>query len=74
MKNIAISDSAVWCFRPDYVKYTVHPLQIHGDTLYAVGDFSANGKALQSANLLEIGKLGNFHAIKPDFPAKSPGA
>ena len=30
--------------------------------------------AFQAAGLLEIGELGDFHAVQPDFPAQAPGA
>ena len=29
---------------------------------------------IDTADLLEIGELGDFHAVEPDFPANAPCA
>ena len=59
---------------PDQVIYRGHVLQVHGDALQAVGDFPGHGKTFQATGLLEIGELGDFHTVEPDFPAQAPGA
>ena len=33
-----------------------------------------HGIAVEAADLLEVGELGNFHAVAPHFPAETPGA
>ncbi len=59
---------------PDQVEDAVHALQVHGDALEAVGDLAGDRVALQAADLLEVGELGDFHAVEPDLPAETPGA
>ncbi|MNI32956.1 hypothetical protein D3C73_868820 [compost metagenome] len=52
----------------------MHVLQVHGQALQAVGDFTRGRRAIQAADLLEVGELRDFHAVQPDFPAQAPGA
>src|SRR3546814_6422437 len=52
----------------------VDPLNIHGEPLKSVGQFARYRLAIEAAHLLEIGELRHFHAVAPDFPAKTPGA
>ena len=59
---------------PHQVVDIVHTLQVHRQALQTVGNFAGDGPAVEAADLLKIGKLGNFHAIEPDFPAQTPGA
>ena len=56
------------------VEDVVHVLQVHGDPLDAVRDLDADRGEIDAAHLLEIGELRDLHAVKPDFPAKTPGA
>ena len=60
--------------RPNQVVHVFHTLQIHGQAFDAVGDFAEHGGAVDAADLLEIGKLGDFHAVEPHFPAQAPRA
>ena len=53
---------------------TVDALQVHGDALQTIGDLTGNRVALQATHLLEVGELGDLHAVQPDFPAQTPGA
>jgi hypothetical protein len=43
------------------------------DALETIGDFDSHGVKGQAADLLEVGELGDFLAIEPDFPAQAPG-
>ena len=49
-------------------------MQVHRQALNAVGDFAEYGRAVDAADLLEIGELGYFHAVEPNFPAQAPCA
>ncbi len=73
--DIAVGDrSAVGAVGPDQVVNVVAVLQVHAEPLQTVGDFAQHRPAFQAAGLLEIGELGDFHAVEPDFPAQAPGA
>src|SRR3546814_6242369 len=52
----------------------VDPLNIHGEPLKSVGQFARSRLAIEAAHLLDIGELRHFHAVAPDFPAKTPCA
>ena len=58
----------------DQVVHRFLALQVHGQTLQAVGDLARGGLAVDAGDLLEVGELGHFHAVEPDFPAQAPGA
>ena len=45
------------------VEDVLHALQVHGESLDAVGDLAGDRLAVEPANLLEIGELGDFHAV-----------
>ena len=49
-------------------------LQIHGETLDTVGDFTKYRGAVDTADLLEVGELGYFHTVEPNFPTQTPSA
>ncbi len=49
-------------------------LQRHDDALHAVGEFDGDRVQVLAAHLLEVGELGDFHAVEPDFPAEAPRA
>ena len=59
---------------PHQIEYALDVLQVHGDAFQAIGDFTGDRAAFQAADLLEIGELGDFHAVQPDLPAQSPRA
>jgi len=59
---------------PHQVVHAFHALQIHREALQTVGDLAGDRLAVDAANLLEIGKLGDFHPVQPHLPAQPPGA
>src|SRR5690606_6635333 len=59
---------------PHQVVYRVDALQVHGQALQAIGDLTGHRVALDATDLLEVGELGDFHAVQPDFPTQTPGA
>ena len=61
-------------FVPGNVVDAFDALQIHGQTLKAVGQLHAHRREVNASHLLEIGELAHFHAVEPHFPAKAPGA
>src|SRR3546814_12113156 len=58
----------------DVCSSELDPLNIHGEPLKSVGQFARYRLAIEAAHLLEIGELRHFHAVAPDFPAKTPSA
>ena len=52
-----------------YVKNAVFFLAVHRDALKAVGEFGGDRVQRISGHVLEICELGDFHAVKPNFPA-----
>ena len=74
VEHVAVGHAAVRAFGPDKVVDVVHILQVHRQTLEAVGDLAGDRPALEPAGLLEIGELGHLHAVEPHFPAEAPGA
>ena len=58
---------------PHQVVDAVHALQVHGQALQPVGDLASDGLAVDAADLLEVGELGDFHAVEPHLPAQAPG-
>lgn len=73
--HVAVGDGvAVERFCPNEVVDVFYTLQVHRQAFDAVGDFAEYGRAVDAADLLEIGKLGYFHAVEPDFPAQTPRA
>src|SRR5690606_12795696 len=75
VEHVAVQHTvAVRAFGPDQVVHAFHALQVHGQAFQAVGDFAGSGRAVEPAHLLEVGELGDFHAVEPDFPAQAPRA
>src|SRR5690554_453189 len=75
MKNITVGDFvAVGVDRPGQIVNRIYTLQIHGNALDAISNFASHRKTFKAADLLEIGELGDFHPVQPDFPAQTPGA
>src|SRR5574343_788286 len=66
--------AAVLALGVDQVVDVLHALEVHGQTLQAVGDLAGDGLAVDAADLLEVGELGDFHAAEPDLPAQAPAA
>ena len=46
----------------------------HQDAFDPVGQFHGNRVEVLPADLLEVGELGDLHAVEPHLPAESPGA
>ncbi len=74
MEHVAVGDYTIRAFGPHQVVDTVHALQVHGDALKPVGELAGDRVTFQAAHLLEVGELGYFHAVQPDFPTQTPGA
>ena len=49
-------------------------LNVHGEALQTIGQFNRDRVAIDTTNLLEVGKLAHLHAVAPDLPTKAPGA
>ena len=74
-EHVAIGHGrAVGQVAPHQVVDRVDALGVHGDAFQAIGDLDRNGVDLDTAHLLEVRKLRDFHAVEPDLPAKAPGA
>ena len=68
--DVAIGDAV----GPFEVIDIVYFLNVHRDTFETVGDLYGDRMLIDTADLLEIGELGDFHAVEPDFPADAPCA
>src|SRR5574343_124910 len=66
--------AAVLALGVDQVVDVLHALEVHGQTLQAVGDLAGDGLAVDAAHLLEVGELRHLHAVEPDLPPQAPGA
>ena len=60
--------------RPYQVIDIILFLYVHGDTLQTVSDFHGHRMLIDTADLLEISELRDFHAVQPHFPTDPPGA
>ena len=49
-------------------------LEEHRDALEAVGELGRDRRELDAAGLLEVGELGDLHAVEQHLPADAPGA
>src|SRR3546814_658206 len=58
---------------PDQVVDGLDFLDVHRQPLEAVSDLAGDRPAFETADLLEVRELRDFHAIQPDFPAEAPG-
>ena len=76
VKDIAIALAALLARDPVPVEVVdiVDPLNEHCQTLETVSQFERDRIAFQTADLLEIGELRDFHPVAPDFPAEAPGS
>ena len=71
--DVAVGEhDAVLAAAPYDVEHAVDALDIHRQTLQAIGDLHGNGAALETADLLEVGELRHLHAVDPDLPTKAP--
>ena len=57
-----------------HVLEVAHALQRHHDALDAVGQLDADRLEVLADDLLEVGELGDLHAVQPHLPAQTPGA
>ena len=69
MVDVAVGDAGC----PGQVEHRFDVLQVHRQAFETVGDFAEHRFARQAADFLEVGELGDFHAVQPDFPAQTPG-
>ena len=56
------------------IEHVLDPLDIHRQTLEPIGQLTRDRLAIEPADLLEVGELGDLHAVAPDLPAQAPGA
>ena len=59
---------------PMNVLEVAHPLQRHGNAFQPIRNFHRGHIQYHAAGLLEVGELGDFLPIQPDFPTQPPGA
>ncbi len=52
----------------------LHALDIHGEALEPVGQFTRHRRAFEARHLLKVGELAHLHAVAPALPAEAPGA
>ncbi|MNQ98991.1 hypothetical protein D3C85_1147110 [compost metagenome] len=64
LEHITVSNSIY----PFQIEYVLFLLNVGSKTLHTVGNFHSYRACLNSANLLEVGELGNLHTVKPYFP------
>ena len=79
MENVAVGErvfltETVLPLGIDQVEHVVAVLQVHREAFQAIGNFARNRLAFQTAHLLEVRELRDFHAVHPNFPAQAPGA
>ena len=53
-------------------RYSV-PVHIHRQAFEAISELDRHRVAVEAADLLEIGELGDLHAVAPALPAEPPG-
>ena len=69
VEDLTVGDGLV----PGDVVDRIDLLQVHGDPLQTVGDLHGDRLEVHRTGLLEIGELGDLHAVEPDLPAQAPG-
>ncbi len=69
-EHLAVRDAR----RVDDVLEVGHALKVHQDAFEAVRDLHRHRIQGDTAHLLEVGELGDLHAVQPDLPAQPPGA
>ncbi len=69
-QDVAIGNLCAVIDVPD----AVFILQGQNDAVEAVGDFDTDRIEIETAGLLEVGKLRDFLTVEPDFPAETPRA
>ncbi|MNC57785.1 hypothetical protein D3C75_1074670 [compost metagenome] len=70
MEHVTVGHAA----HPFQVEHIFLFLNVGSQTLHPVSDFDSHRTGLNPADLLEIRKLCNFHAIQPYFPAETRAA
>jgi hypothetical protein len=74
-EDVAIGDAFVVIAAIEVeVEDAVDALHIHREPFEPIGEFAGHRRAFESRNLLEIGELGDLHAVAPALPAEPPGA
>src|SRR5574344_533446 len=68
MEHIAISNS----IHPLNIVNILHALNVHSQSFQAVRNFYSYRFNINTAYLLEVSELSNFHAIQPYFPPHAP--
>ena len=64
MEDVAIQHfRAVGGDGPDQVVHAFDPLKVHGQAFEAIRDFTGGRRAIDTADLLEVGELGHFHSV-----------
>src|SRR5262245_11131937 len=56
------------------IEHAVDALHVHGEPLQSIGDLARHWRAVEAADLLEIGELRHLHTVAPHLPAEPPGA
>ena len=74
MEHVAVGGFTQRAIAPDQIVNAVDTLDIHSQTFQTVGDLAGDRLTLQTANLLEVGELRDFHTVQPHFPTQPPGA
>ena len=72
VEDITIGNITLRTVSPNQIVDTVDTLQVHGNTLEPIGNFAGHWVALETAGLLKIRELGNFHSVEPHLPADPP--
>ena len=68
--HLGVLDAAA----PFEIEDVVDALQEHRDAFEAVGDLAGDRREVDAADLLEVGELGDLHAVEHDLPADAPRA
>ncbi|GBG57474.1 hypothetical protein SPFL3101_02819 [Sporomusaceae bacterium FL31] len=63
MEHVAVGGNAQRAVAPHQIVNAVHALDVHRQTFQTVSDLAGDRFALHTANLLEVGKLRDFHAV-----------
>ncbi len=67
--DVTITDPAQRPVRPGDIENAGDVLQVHGEPLETIGQFTGYRFALEPAHLLKVGELRDLHAVQPHLPA-----